>query len=190
MWRAALKNQPPAVGCPTPRPCGDPADAGEAGISRGPTRRPITTMPGASSRRPPGHSEPTVNMATQRPRPAPEVGPGGAAPSQRPSLHVTSPAIGVSTRHSRSTGYRTAHPHLGGIQQTDPPARTQVGNHIGQSPQTGSRPRRGLPRLRLTRSGRWVRPAGWSGSVSRTRWGSAVRGRLGVGGGGRSSRSR
>ncbi len=39
-----------------------PADANAVGISLGPTRRPTSTMPGASARRPRGHSEPTVNM--------------------------------------------------------------------------------------------------------------------------------
>ena len=32
---------------PTPRPCGDPADADEAGISLGPTRKPMTSVPSA-----------------------------------------------------------------------------------------------------------------------------------------------
>ncbi len=44
MWRAALEDQPPAVGV-NPATLRRPADADTVGISPGPARKPFTTVP-------------------------------------------------------------------------------------------------------------------------------------------------
>jgi hypothetical protein len=108
---------------PTPRPCGDPADTDEAGISLGPTRKPMTFVPSADRGK----------------RPA-------------PMTRLTAPAEPDVADHSAADGCRRrVHAGRCGGRQRLPGAPAPPGGDPGVRPRTASRPRppgnRSPPRL-------------------------------------------